>query len=159
MSQAAIALGSNLAGVAGSREANLAGAVLHLCCVGEVVGQSAWLQTQPVGYLDQPAFLNGALLLQTRLPPTALLAELLRIEQLFGRDRSHGIANGPRTLDLDLLFYDDLVLQSPGLTLPHPELARRRFVLEPLAAVAPNWRHPLLKSSVAELLASVLSNP
>jgi 2-amino-4-hydroxy-6-hydroxymethyldihydropteridine diphosphokinase len=155
MAQAAIALGSNLPGQKGTRAANLDGAVKALALLGTVVAQSRWIDTEPVGYSDQPRFLNGAVLLDTSLPPRELLRELLCIELQFGRDRSHGIAKGPRTLDLDLLLYDDTVLDGPDLVLPHPEMHTRSFVLEPLAQVAPGWVHPVLGKSVRDLLASV----
>ena len=146
MPLAAIALGSNL----GDREATLASAVRALALVGEVVGVSSNFETDPVGYADQPRFLNAAMLLRTSLTPIDLLHALLRIELEHGRDRSHGIAKGPRTLDLDLLLYDDAVL---ALTLPHPEMHRRRFVLQPLAEIAPAMVHPLLDRTVTHLLA------
>lgn len=151
MPLAAIALGSNL----GDRESTLAHAAEALARLGRVVAVSPWLQTAPVGYADQPDFLNGAALLETQLAPTELLHHLLRIELEHGRDRSHAIAKGPRTLDLDLLLYDDVILQTPELTLPHPEMHTRRFVLEPLAAIAAEWAHPVLRHTVAELLAQV----
>ena len=130
---AAIAVGSNL----GSREGIIASAVESLGTLGSVKSVSALTQTDPVGYLDQPPFLNGAIVLETELDPLALLRELLQIELDHGRDRTHGISKGPRTLDLDLLLYDDLVLTTEELTLPHPEMHVRRFVLEPLAEIAP----------------------
>lgn len=155
MALAAIALGSNLPGQAGSREANLAGAVTALATLGKVQAESRYYDTDPVGYTDQPRFLNAAVLLETVLTPQELLAELLRIEGEFGRDRSHGIEKGPRTLDLDLLFYDEQVLAFADLHLPHPALHLRRFVLEPLAEVAPQWRHPVYHQTVAEMLTGV----
>lgn len=155
MAMAAIALGSNLPSPRGSREANLDNAVDALAGLGRVVARSRWLDTEPVGYADQPRFLNGAVVLETALKPLELLRGLLRIELQFGRDRSHGIAKGPRTLDLDLLLYDDVVLHGPELELPHPEMHRRRFVLEPLAEVTPDWMHPLLQKTVRDLLAGV----
>ena len=149
MALAAIALGSNL----GDRNATLTSATSALRGLGEVVAVSGLYDTAPVGYADQPRFLNAAALLGTELQPVKLLHALLAIERAHGRDRSHGIAKGPRTLDLDLLLYEDLVLMTEELTLPHPELHRRRFVLEPLAAIAPQLRHPALGNSIAELLA------
>ena len=148
MAIAAVALGSNL----GARADTIAQAVDALRLLGTVQTVSPLLQTAPVGYADQPDFLNGALLLDTALTPQELLHALLRIEGEHGRDRSHGIAKGPRTLDLDLLLYDDVVMETAELTLPHPELHRRRFVLEPLAAIAPDMVHPVLQRSILELL-------
>jgi 2-amino-4-hydroxy-6-hydroxymethyldihydropteridine diphosphokinase len=145
---AAIALGSNL----GDREATLASAVQSLATLGDVLAVSSNFDTDPVGYADQPRFLNGAALLQTSLAPLDLLRALLAIEQEHGRDRSHGIEKGPRTLDLDLLLYNDVILATTELMLPHPEMHRRRFVLEPLAEIAPTMMHPVLRRTVAELL-------
>lgn len=151
MALAAIALGSNL----GDRERTIADAITSLRSLGTVQAVSSLVQTAPVGYADQPDFLNGAALLHTQLSSEDLLQALLRIELQHGRDRSHGIVKGPRTLDLDLLLYDDVVVQTPELTLPHPEMHRRRFVLEPLAEIAPAWVHPVLQRTVADLLLDV----
>lgn len=148
MPLAAIALGSNL----GDREATLASAVRALAAYGEVIARSNDFDTDPVGYADQPRFLNATVLLQTSLSPLELLRALLQVELEHGRDRSHGISKGPRTLDLDLLLYDDVVIAVPALTLPHPQMHARRFVLQPLAEIAPAMVHPLLHRTVAELL-------
>jgi 2-amino-4-hydroxy-6-hydroxymethyldihydropteridine diphosphokinase len=148
MSRAAIALGSNL----GPREQNLAQAVEELRAFGTVTAVSSSFDTEPVGYLDQPCFLNAAVTIETELPPLELLRALLAIERTMGRDRTHGIAKGPRVIDLDLLLYDDVRMQSEDLTLPHPELSRRRFVLEPLAQIAPDMSVPGTSATVHELL-------
>ena len=146
---AAIALGSNL----GNREANLREAVVRVREIGSVTAVSLFYDTAPVGYLNQPRFLNAALLLETALDPFALLPALLAIEQAMGRDRSAVPAKGPRILDLDLLLYDGLILETPELTLPHSAMHTRRFVLEPLAAIAPDLRHPTSGLLIADLLA------
>ncbi len=152
MALAAIALGSNLPGALGSRGANLSAAVQELQRLGSVLSVSSFVETAPVGYVHQPAFLNGAALLETDLAPEPLLLGLLEIECGLGRDRSHGIVKGPRTLDLDLLLYDALVLAMPRLVLPHPEMHRRRFVLAPLAEIAPMWMHPVMHQTIRQLL-------
>ena len=148
MAVAAIALGSNLA----DREQNLRGAVDELARLGTVTALSSFHDTAPVGYLSQPRFLNAALLLETELAPVELLHGLLAIEQAMGRDRAAVPAKGPRILDLDLLLYDKLTLESQELTLPHAAMHERRFVLAPLAEIAPGWMHPGLLVTIADLL-------
>ena len=150
--QAAIALGSNLPSRFGGREANLYAAADRLSGLGTVLGISGFLDTEPVGFLDQPRFLNAALLLETGLEAVALMHALLAIESEMGRSRAGVPAKGPRIIDLDLIWFDRLVLNTPGLILPHPAMPERAFVLEPLAQLAPEWVHPVLGLSVAEML-------
>jgi 2-amino-4-hydroxy-6-hydroxymethyldihydropteridine diphosphokinase len=150
---AAIALGSNLSSAWGDRAATLREAMVRLDALGRVLRVSSFYDTEPVGYVDQPRFLNGAMLLATELEPMELLQGLLAIEKAMGRDRSGAEAKGPRVVDLDLLLFGDAVMETPELTLPHPALAERRFVLEPLAEIAVAMRHPVLGLTVGEMLA------
>ncbi len=150
-----IALGSNLPSPAGSPAQTLDAAVGRLKGIGQVSAVSAYYETAPVGYADQPAFLNAVAVLQTSLAPSVLLEHLLSIERDFGRDRSHGILNGPRTLDLDLLLYDDIVLETPTLRLPHPRMHEREFVLTPLVQVASHFLHPVFRKSMEQLLSDL----
>lgn len=140
MPRAYVALGSNL----GDREQTLAAAVEALRAERgvEVVAVSALIETEPVGYLEQPRFVNGVAALETELPARALLDLLLEVEQRFGRTREGVPAQGPRTLDLDLLLYGDAEIDEPGLRIPHPRMHERVFVLEPLAELAPGLEIP-----------------
>ena len=149
---AAIALGSNLNSEFGDRAANLEEAVQRIGGLGEVRAVSSFFDTEPVGFLEQPRFLNGALVLETELEPVELMRELLGVERAMGREREGAIANGPRVIDLDLLLYGDVVMLTEELTLPHPEMQARRFVLEPLAEIAPEWVHPVLGVTVGTML-------
>ncbi|NUQ29644.1 MAG: 2-amino-4-hydroxy-6-hydroxymethyldihydropteridine diphosphokinase [Acidobacteriaceae bacterium] len=155
MPKAAIALGSNL----GDRQEHLSTAIQQLSGLGRMIAVSTFRETAPVGYVDQPHFLNGACLLETELTPLVLLREMLEIERKMGRNRALVPQKGPRVLDLDLLLYDDLVLHESGLTLPHPAMHERLFVLEPLAEIAPEWVHPVLGQSVREILHSQSGTP
>jgi len=134
MARAYVGLGANL----GEREETLRAAVAGLEATGgvEVVAVSAFRETEPVGYVDQPRFLNGAVALETSLTPRELLDALLAVERSLGRTRD-GPRFGPRTIDLDLLLYGDESLDEPGLTVPHPRLHERAFALEPLAELEP----------------------
>ena len=117
---------------------------------------SNWIETAPVGGPpDQPRYLNGAASLRTSLRPRELLEELLRIELELGRDRSSPERNGPRAIDLDLLLYEGEIISDSDLQVPHPRLHQRAFVLIPLAEIAPDAVHPVLKKKVRELLAEL----
>ncbi|WP_448513998.1 2-amino-4-hydroxy-6-hydroxymethyldihydropteridine diphosphokinase [Parathermosynechococcus lividus] len=144
----AIALGSNL----GQPRQTLQAAVCALQQIPHITGLhcSRWYRTTPVGP-PQPDYWNGCVTAFVNLSPLALLHQLQAIEQQFGRERHQRW--GPRTLDLDLLFYGDTIVNTPELTLPHPELANRPFVLVPLAEIAPQWRHPILTDTIATLQA------
>jgi 2-amino-4-hydroxy-6-hydroxymethyldihydropteridine diphosphokinase len=156
-----VGLGSNLDSRYGSPAQTLRAALARLEKPGDPAGVitacSSFYETDPVGNRDQPLFVNVVAALKTGLEPVELLRELLKIEREFGRYRDPAvppsISKGPRTLDLDLLVVEDLKLDSTELTLPHPALAERRFVLEPLAEIAPDLRPPGLGQSVAGLLA------
>jgi 2-amino-4-hydroxy-6-hydroxymethyldihydropteridine diphosphokinase len=144
-----IALGTNL----GDRLATIRSASDDLRRLGDRVALSSIYETEPVGYADQPSFLNAVARLDTQLTPEELLAALLRIETAHSRVRT--FRNAPRTLDLDLLLYDDVVLASPELTVPHPRMQERAFVLAPLAEIAPGVRHPLLDKTATAMLADL----
>jgi len=143
---AAIGLGSNL----GEREHNLETAMAFLAPLVKVTGRSPIYETEPWGFSEQPDFLNMAVIAETGLEPAELIGFLNEIEQKMGRERT--VRYGPRSIDLDLLLFDDLVLDLPGLTIPHPHLHERAFVLVPLADLAPDWIHPVLKVSMRALL-------
>jgi 2-amino-4-hydroxy-6-hydroxymethyldihydropteridine diphosphokinase len=146
MATAYIGLGSNL----GDRMATLRSAVQRLQTLGRITGVSSLYETEPVGYLEQPAFLNAVVALETALAPVDLLRALLGIERELGRTRS--FPNAPRALDLDLLLVDDVTLETAELTLPHPRLHDRAFVLVPLADLAPEMVHPQSGQTVWEML-------
>ena len=134
MPRAYVGLGANL----GDRGGALQRALDRLAEQPEIelVGVSAFRETEPVGFREQPLFLNAAAALETELQPRELLTRLLAVEQELGRTR-RGPRYGPRTIDLDLLVYGDVVVDEPGLTVPHPRLVERRFALEPLAELDP----------------------
>lgn len=143
----AIALGSNL----GDSRAILEAAILTLAQTPNITLQthSSWYQTAPVGP-PQPDYLNGCALLQVQLTPQKLLATVLGVEKQFGRVRRQRW--GPRTLDIDLLLFDDLILETPLLQIPHPHMRERAFVLVPLAEIAPDWIEPVSGVAIAELV-------
>jgi 2-amino-4-hydroxy-6-hydroxymethyldihydropteridine diphosphokinase len=150
-----IGIGSNLAasGYASPLETGLAAldalAAPHL----HPVACSPWYESAPVPASDQPWFANAVALVETEREPEFVLDWLLSVEERFGRIR--GERNAARTLDLDLIDYDGLILDTPRLVLPHPRMHERRFVLAPLCDLAPGWRHPLLGTTAKELLAQL----
>lgn len=146
-----IALGSNL----GDRRRHIEQAIEALRSSGAIVDRvSTLIETKPVGGpVEQRRYLNGVAQIRTFLPPSDLLARLLRIEADLGRVRAE--ANGPRTIDLDVLAYDDRIIDERDLTVPHPRLQDRLFVLEPLVEIAPDWRHPVFGRSATELQTSL----
>ncbi|WP_297998397.1 2-amino-4-hydroxy-6-hydroxymethyldihydropteridine diphosphokinase [uncultured Phascolarctobacterium sp.] len=152
MSFAYIALGSNL----GDKEKNLRRALLLLTQQGvEVVRVSSFLSTEPYGVTDQPQFLNAVACVRTSLAPLALLDVLLATELAMGRVRLRHW--GERNIDLDLLLYEDVVLDMPRLHLPHPDMQNRDFVLLPLAEIAPELRHPTLQKTIYELKENLMN--
>ncbi len=148
-----LSLGSNL----GDREGNLRDAIERLSALGEVVAVSSFYETEPVEFTRQPWFLNCAVALQTEKMPKQFLAALQGIEKAMGRQRIQ--PKGPRVIDLDILLFGNSVVDMAGLTIPHPALHERRFVLEPLAEIAPEQRHPVFKRTVRELRDALPAGP
>lgn len=144
-----LSLGSNV----GDREMNLRQAIRHLSTLGRVSAVSSFYETEPVEFTQQAWFLNCAVALETAAKPHELMRQLLCIEQEMGRERIQ--KKGPRSIDIDILLFDDLVVNTPELTVPHPAMAGRRFVLEPLSEIAPELRHPTLHKTVSELLSEL----
>jgi 2-amino-4-hydroxy-6-hydroxymethyldihydropteridine diphosphokinase len=141
-----LSLGSNV----GDRERQLRDARARLGAIGRVVATSSVYETEPVEFTQQPWFLNCALALETSKTPQELIAAILGIEEEMGRRRIQ--KKGPRSIDIDILLFDARVVDSTDLAIPHPALHQRRFVLEPLAEIAPEVFHPALKKTVRELL-------
>lgn len=144
-----LALGSNL----GNRLASLKNAISNLTPQMDVKKKSPVYETPPWGHTDQPQFLNQCVQVETYLEPENLLAHLKRLETVLGREPT--FENGPRVIDIDILFYDDLILNTPPLVIPHPRMHTRGFVLVPLNDIAPDVVHPVLGKPISELLLDV----
>lgn len=140
-----LSLGSNM----GDRDANLKNAIVRLGELGTVVAVSSFYETEPVEVTAQPWFVNCAVKLNTKKMPKQLLRGILDLERQMGRRRTQN--KGPRNIDIDILLFGNSIVETKGLTIPHPTLHERRFVLEPLAEIAPEVRHPVLKQTVREM--------
>jgi 2-amino-4-hydroxy-6-hydroxymethyldihydropteridine diphosphokinase len=140
-----LSLGSNL----GDRELQLKDALARLSTVGRVLSLSSFYETEPVEFTQQPWFLNCVVALETGATPQQLITAILQIERDMGRQRLQN--KGPRAIDIDILLFGDQVIDSPQLSIPHPAMQHRRFVLEPLAEIAPDLQHPTLKKTIQEL--------
>ncbi len=148
-----LALGGDLTGDYPSLEALLEAALSSLPRAGmRIVRRSGWWRSAAWPDPSQPAYLNAVAIVETALSPTALLAAIHALEANFGRKR--GLANAPRTLDIDLIAYGRAVIDAADVVVPHPRAAERRFVMGPLAEIAPDWRHPKLGRTAAELAAA-----
>lgn len=142
-----LSLGSNV----GDGVANLRAAIAALGLLGKVTATSAFYESEPVEYTQQPWFINCAVALQTEKMPRQLLNAVLKIERDMGRRRPAKQVKGPRPIDIDILLYGSSVIDTANLQIPHPAMHHRRFVLQPLAEIAPEERHPILKRTVREL--------
>ncbi|MBO4707802.1 MAG: 2-amino-4-hydroxy-6-hydroxymethyldihydropteridine diphosphokinase [Elusimicrobiaceae bacterium] len=140
-----LALGSNI-----EPDKNVKLALKELAKIGKIISVSKFIKTKPEGYLNQADFLNGAIKFQTNLMPQNLLKELKNIEHFLKRNTP--FRNGPRTIDIDIIFYGNLILKTPNLIIPHPRADKRFFVLKPLSEIAPNKTHPIFKKQVKTLL-------
>jgi 2-amino-4-hydroxy-6-hydroxymethyldihydropteridine diphosphokinase len=147
MNQVYLLIGGNM----GDRMANLSAAkdMLGLQC-GTIIASSSLFETEPWGYKEQPAFLNQALLLSTPFSAEKLLEEILKIENRLGRKRD--IPLGPRSIDIDIIYFNNAIIHTSNVTIPHPHIANRKFVLAPLAELAPDFLHPILLKTNKDLL-------
>jgi len=143
-----VGIGSNL----GDRVENCLGAMREVARFASIEASSSLYETEPVGMEHQPYFINAVIRVNTPLSPYELLRALLGVESSMGRTRKGGISNAPRIIDLDILFYEDFIIESPHLVIPHPEAHKRRFVLAPLCEIAPRLVHPVLRRRSKELL-------
>ena len=143
-----LSLGSNL----GDHVGNLRAAIDRLGSLGQVTAVSSFYETEPVEYIQQPWFVNCAVALETDKMPQQLLSALLKIEREMGRTRQASQVKGPRPIDIDILLYGASLIDTADLQIPHPAMHRRRFVLQPLAEIVPEERHPILKRTIQELL-------
>jgi len=145
LTTAHLSLGSNV----GARHSHLQEAQDRLAKIGRVLAVSSLYETEPVEFTEQPWFLNCAIAVETNCTPRQLMAAILQIEQEMGRRRVQ--KKGPRSIDIDILLFGQEIIESKDLTVPHPAMHHRRFVLEPLAEIAPQAMHPLLKKTIREL--------
>jgi 2-amino-4-hydroxy-6-hydroxymethyldihydropteridine diphosphokinase len=146
-----ISIGSNI----GNRKKNIRAAIERLKCAASSIRCSKPYRTAPYGYLNQPDFINMALEIETDYTPSHLLKELQEIEASLGRVRT--IKWGQRTIDLDIIFYDNDIIEEAGLIIPHPDMQNRIFVLKPLMDLCPEYIHPLLKKSISSLYSDLAS--